>query len=383
VAQRRNRKAPAERVLSEVPNEEYHARTELGHSDVLRISRSPLEYRYHKEHPVDPSLKALIIGSAFHTAVLEPEKFSSGYLILPEDIDGRGPRTAHYREALEQMKVERPHKKWLAASDYDLVMNLAESVLAHPVLQEALDRPHRTEGTAFFNGWGCECKCRPDLTSFRGARTVDVIDLKSCQDASPAGFAKAMANWGYDVQKVFYERGLRENSLEVKRFLFVAVEKTPPYLCGVHEIHKDDLFTARTIIRQACATYLDCRARDVWPGYGTGVHKVRLPAWRAPPKQVHTMSSLDRAWLTVKQISTQFAITVQSVYRIVKRQPKITTAKFQGRLLINVELWNKHWGRARNGVHLTRTTNESISMEANYEDRTNDERQKAKKVQDT
>ena len=95
------------------------------------------------------------------------------------------------------------------------------------------------------------------------------------------------------------------------------------------------------------------------------------------------MSSVDRAWVTVKQISVTFGVTVQSVYRIVRRIPEITTAKFQGRLLVNIELWNKHWASARNGVHRTRTINEARNLEANYENRTNDERQKAKKVQDT
>jgi len=382
------RNLPAMRVLEDMPNKDYHAMDRLSRSDLLRIHRSPLAYRHHKENPLDEKAKPLVIGTAFHTAVLEPDDFAKNYEMLPEEIEGKGPRTAHYKEALEKMRWERPNRKWLPPDDYELVLRLAESALSHPVLRECLAKPHKVEGTAKFSVWRCRCKCRPDLTIFRGGRKVDVLDLKSCQDASPDGFAKAAANWGYDVQAEFYRKGLEANGLTVGKFIFLAVEKTAPYLSGAHVLHSDDLTTARSIIREACATYVDCKTRDVWPGYGEGIHKLRLPAWRSGSgRKALTVASIDSNFLTVKQIAKSFSLTVMSVYRILNRILVIERMKFQGRILVNVDSWNTHWVLAqvkRNGKpSITRTTSESRNVRTiTHEDNQNDERKTTEAIPD-
>ena len=382
-----SRQPSALKVFLDVPNEEYHKMDRLGHSDLLRLSKSPMAYRHSKDNPVDPNIKALVLGSAFHTAVLEPDDFDKNYHIIPPDIDGKGPRTSHYKDEMERMRWERPNRKWLSEQDFGLVLRLAESALAHPVLKEGLSRPHKVEGTAYFNLHRARCKCRPDLVVHRRGRTVDVIDLKSCLDASPEGFAKAAANWGYDVQAEFYTRGLLKHEIKVNKFLFVAVEKTPPFLCGVHEIHPDDFYGARKIIRESCAMYKDCHERDVWPGYGEGVHRLRLPAWRTEHKKLQSINAVDSKWQTVKQISESFDVHKGSIYRILQRELHIERRNFQGRTIINVDSWNEHWvlkrhTRRRRSPDKTKTINGAMDVITKYEGKKNDERQETQKVQD-
>ena len=338
-----HKKNPARKVLVDLPNEEYHALPRLGHSDVLKIHKSPLEYRYSKENPPPKDLKAFVIGGATHAAILEPDKFLKQFEVMPEDFDGKGPRTVHYKEQVEILKAKKPHLRWLTPTEYDLVMNLAEAALAHPVLQSFLSKPHKVEGTAYFKTWRTPCKCRPDLVSFLGGRRIDVLDVKTCQDASPEGFAKAAAKWGYDVQQVFYRAGLEANDLKVGKFVFLAIEKTPPFSVGAYELSNDDLSIARKIVREACAMWRDCNDRDVWPGYGEGIHKLRLPAWRAPRDKALTFSPTSGKYLTVKQIATSFGITPQSVYRILYRTKELESLKFGGRIMINIDEWNKWW----------------------------------------
>ena len=361
------RKRPARQTLVNMEASKYHAPERLGHSDLLKLHKSPLTYLHSKENPLDSELKPLVIGSAVHAAALEPDKFDRDFDVMPPAIDGKGPRTAHYKEQMEEEKAKRPHLRWLSLSDYELVMRLAESALSHPVLRNFLAKPHQVEGTAFFTTWNVKCKCRPDLVTFLGGRNVDVLDLKTCKDASPEGFGKAAAQWGYDVQEVFYRKGLEANDLKVRKFVFLAVEKTEPFSSGCYELHADDLGTARSIVRESCGIWRDCHDRDYWPGYGEKINVLRLPNWRAPKDKALTFSATSGKYLTVKQIASSFGITVQSVYRIVRRIKELESLKFGGRIMINIDEWNKWWVLAeQNGdtPPITETINDAKTVNA-------------------
>ncbi len=68
--------------------EEYHAGPGVSKSDLDLIARSPAHYRAQKAAPREAT-PAMIIGSAFHTATLEPEKFDLEFAVAPEGIDRR------------------------------------------------------------------------------------------------------------------------------------------------------------------------------------------------------------------------------------------------------------------------------------------------------
>ena len=334
---------PPRDVLLDIPAEEYHAHKALGHTDLLRVAKSPNLYRYHKDNPVDPDTKALVIGSATHTAALEPDKFDEQFQMLPSEIEGHGPRSGHYKQAMAAMKADQPGVKWLSPTDYDLVMSMAESALAHPVLRKFLERPHKVEGSCFFRVIRCYCKCRPDLVAYGKGREVDVLDLKTCVDASPkvSGFPRQIANWGYDTQAVFYTRGLENNGLKVKSFTFLAVEKSPPYLTGAYQIDPKCLTTARDIIAKSCATFVDCNKRDSWPGYGEKVHVVELPEWRSPrenPKQEDPPHRLGDMFQSVKQLAAHVNRGRDHIYRVTRLMRKnklVEWKKVGGRLYIH------------------------------------------------
>tara|TARA_R110002012_G_scaffold168976_2_gene332737 strand:- start:2242 stop:3369 length:1128 start_codon:yes stop_codon:yes gene_type:complete len=335
---------PVREVLVDMPSEQYHSHKALGHTDLLRVAKSPSLFRYHRENPVDSNTKALVIGSATHTAALEPDKFDDEFAIMPAEIEGHGPRSAHYKRQFERIQEERPKVRWLSQGDYDLVMNLAEAAVGHPILRDFLSQPHKAEGSVFFRAHRTLCKARPDLVVYRRGREIDVLDLKTCQDASPgpSGFPRQIATWGYDTQMVFYTKGLETNGFKVNRFIFLAVEKTPPYLTGAYEVNRDSLVTAREIVQKACATYQDCNERDVWPGYGEKIHKVALPGWRSPvPKP--TMERKGN-WLTVKQISDTFGLSISWIYKRVQylKERGLETCMMGRRIYINFESFKKH-----------------------------------------
>ena len=210
-----------------ISNAEYHGSSELGRSTAWSLLQScPEKVRYDMNNR-KPSSPTLVLGSAFHTATLEPEKLDEEFAVKPTEIDGKSSRTNHYKEAFEMMQKNEPDKQWLAPADYDLALEMAGSALDNPILKHYMaDIDKVVEGTGFFEMEGAKCKVRPDLY-IPGAGVV--IDLKSTQDASPKGFTKSVRQFGYLFQACWYMHALQMLGLKTKHFIFLADEKTAPY----------------------------------------------------------------------------------------------------------------------------------------------------------
>jgi hypothetical protein len=116
---------------------------------------------------------------------------------------------------------------------------------------------------------GMRCKCRPDW--FDG---TTIVDLKTCQDASPTGFAKAIANFSYQIQAAHYLAGTLAT-----RFIFVAVEKQAPYAIGVYELDTEALVHGSIARHNALQILQDCKAVNDYPGYTDGIQTLQLPGW--------------------------------------------------------------------------------------------------------
>jgi hypothetical protein len=101
-----------------------------------------------------------------------------------------------------------------------------------------------------------------------------IVDLKTCTDASPSGFARACAAFGYHVQAAHYL-----NVTFAERFVFIAVEKTFPYAVGVYELDAAAMAAGKEQCRIGLQTISDCRAINEWPGYTTTCDTITMPGW--------------------------------------------------------------------------------------------------------
>jgi exodeoxyribonuclease VIII len=149
-------------------------------------------------------------------------------------------------------------------------MAMAGSVRSHQAAA-ALLRDGKAEQSFWWDDTptGLRCKCRPDW--YTGST---IVDLKTTTDASPRGFAKAVAQWRYSIQQNHYLAGTF-----AERFVFIAVEKTYPYAVGVYELDEAAALYGETERRNNLQTIADCRAISEWPGYGNTIQPLSLPNW--------------------------------------------------------------------------------------------------------
>ena len=290
-------------LRTDVSNKDYHTSPELSRSTAFALNKtSPAHVKYSMDHP-SPSTTPLVMGECLHSAVLEPMKLEYEYGAKPAKIDGKSPLTNHYKAEFEHIANQNPGKRWLLQNDYNTCMEMAGAALDNPVLKDYMsDVDCIIEGTGYFMEEGAECKVRLDL--FCPSPEV-VIDLKSTIDASERGFAKSVRQYGYDFQACWYLESLRKLGYSPKQFIFVCVEKTPPYVTACYTLEAYDIARHREPMRRACKLWASCVSSGIWPGYSDGVKTLELTR------------NYNR--LSMQDIARKFNVGRHFVYKIVEQ----------------------------------------------------------------
>ena len=243
-------------------NAEYRASPAISRSDLQLLSKSPQKFRYETEHP-QPKTQALIFGAAFHSYLLEPESFDTEYAVIP--LLNR--RTKAGKEEWEAFSVLHAGKELICAEDFQTIQAMAESVLQNKYAA-ALIRGSLHERSFFWTDelTGEACKCRPDIL-FDAGETHIIADIKTCTDASADAFTRDAVKYGYTMQAAMYTEGVRLCTGVSYEFLFICVEKEPPY--AINLLQADELFLlhGEDTFRELIGIYHDCRLSGNWYGY--------------------------------------------------------------------------------------------------------------------
>lgn len=242
----------------------YHAHPALGSSRLRELLKSPAHFRANLRRETE----ALQLGSLVHTLVLEPHTFPERYLVVPK-IDGRTKEGKAAKAALaDDPRIAVDGETMAEASA------CATSIMSHRVYQQIRDA--QVEHTVFWTDaeTGIECKARFDVLG------PLLVDLKTTRDASPKGFQRAIATYGYHIQAAHYMAGARANGMEPRGFLFACVETSPPYLPAGYLMGNPTLEQGESERREALLTYAQCLREDRWPGYNDDrIEVIDLPTW--------------------------------------------------------------------------------------------------------
>ncbi|HUQ93846.1 MAG TPA: PD-(D/E)XK nuclease-like domain-containing protein [Bryobacteraceae bacterium] len=253
-----------------IPIEEYHAAPGISKTGLWTIyTKTPAHFRYG----IRAESNATDLGQATHLAVLEPEKFQSQVIRGPADRRGN-------KWADAQANATNSRRLLLTASDYDKALTIGEAVRANPLLEKILDGTKaKIEHTAVWEDklTGTLCRCRPD--TIREDMNL-MLDVKTARDASPRGFQKAIAEYGYHVQEALYTQGWQyAGGKPIDAVIFLVYETEPPFLHALYELPPSAVAEGHAIARHTIDLYAECLKTGTWPGYSQEVTELALPRW--------------------------------------------------------------------------------------------------------
>jgi hypothetical protein len=267
---------PEPGVHPDVPMSEYGAWDAANYSTLKHFRRSAAHAREALVNPPEQTA-AMLLGQATHSAILEPFSFTAEYAVAPK-VDRRKTKDKKiWADFLEDNK----DKDVLTAQEFAQCSEMAKMAHLNTTIASVLGEAGINELSFAWVDKGTDilCKGRCDRFGYVYGNSV-IADLKTTENASEEAWKREVVKYQYHAQAAFYLDGLDTLEPVAKReFIWIAIEKKPPYACAVYQPDAATLQKGRAMYRNYLRQYGICREAGMWPGYATGIQPLLLPDW--------------------------------------------------------------------------------------------------------
>lgn len=295
--------SPAEAFLAKepgiypgIPASVYHSLDAVSNSRLKPLDRSALHCRHAMDEGVTET-DALKFGSGTHAWCLEPETLETDFVVAQQCaaiVKSTGKACGNSGRFLDGDEwFCGTHGKHLSdetnpdgvtiipQSQWDEMAAIRDSIYSHPAARAILEADGDNELSLLAEHPLTQLACKLRMDIWRpGFKTI--ADIKTCQDASEAGFMQSLFKFGYFRQAGMYLRLAQLAGLDAEHFVFIAVEKTAPYAVAVYRLQDDVIEAGWNDAERLLHQYAACQQSGKWPGYGDEVQEIGLPnyAWR-------------------------------------------------------------------------------------------------------
>jgi len=286
-----------------VPFGEYLSAARFSSHAASAMAVSPEHCRYWLDHPRDPT-RSTTLGSAEHTACLEPDLFENSY-VVPQKCEaatklgtercsntGSRCRNGHWycRIKGHDDKDAGPldRRPSLPQADLDKCKRMRDAIWNHSAARFYLESKGLNEASGLWTlKDGCpewrtgsdevSCKLRVDHW---GSEEHAIVDLKTTSGlAKRDEIEKTFWTRGYYRQAGSYSRAFEVLGEKIDHFLNVVVESNEPYGVSVFRAKDDVTALGYEHFLRYARTYQDCLRKGSWPGYSEKIQDLDLPTW--------------------------------------------------------------------------------------------------------
>ena len=261
----------------DIPDAVYRKAPGVSQSLLKPLAISPAHFRHACDHPAKPTAP-LIFGRIGHQILLTP-KAERFWATKPKDFDGR---TAEGRNWAKH----HPGKVWVDWATMENILGAVEAVASHPHINGIL-KFHKREVSVFapFKVGKAKVKRKGRIDLVPGGTSL--CDVKFVEDAREHVFSKQLFDLKWYLQAAYYLDLWNEVSGQdaKMKFVFFAVEKSPPYAVQIYVLDNAALIRGRTEYQDLLKLYVECRSKDEWPiysafsPYSEAPKTIGLPKW--------------------------------------------------------------------------------------------------------
>jgi hypothetical protein len=220
------------------------------------------------------------LGTALHTAILEPERFSERYVRgAAGNLTRKGPR-----EENDRIKAENPGMQLVRDADWPKITLMRDAVWRHPRAREVLSGEGFNECAYLWEdpGTGLACKARVDRIGHSGEWPI-VMDYKTFGEKGGRLNQYAIESVIYDrkyhIQAAHYLNGLNTLSPFQRRYVLCLQEKAAPFAVRMVEIDFAALELGKRQVLRWLAQLKKCQDSGEWPGWSEDFDPMGVPHW--------------------------------------------------------------------------------------------------------
>lgn len=255
--------------------EEYSKIDAVNYSSLKHMKRSPLSYRYFKDHPTPPTAP-MVLGNHTHRMILEPE--TVGDFALWGEVEGQNVRRGKVWDAF-QAECALSQKQIITKEERTAMVSISTAVRKSALAMRFLDG-FRSEVTMVWRDkrFDRDCKGRLDKTGFISGRAF-IADLKTARDCSKFSFGNAAYRLGYHIQLAMYFNGYRILTGEEPEMCEIAAENKPPYELAVYSIPDEVLAKGQEDFEFLMKKLCECERTNTWPPAEESITDLSLPSY--------------------------------------------------------------------------------------------------------
>jgi hypothetical protein len=262
------------------PEREYRLWPAANYSAIKNFEYTPAHvYQYLIDPPA--SSPAMELGTALHTAILEPERFAERYV---RGAAGALNRVGPKREN-EQIKADNPGKQLIRDADWPKITMMRDAVWRHPRAQEVLSGEGYNEAAYLWKdpATGLACKARVDRIGMSREGWPCVVDYKTFGDKggrlTDGAIERTIADRQYHIQGAHYTNGLDVIAPCARRYILLMQEKAAPFAVRLVEIDFAAMELGKRQLRRWLKQLKQCQESGVWPGWSEDFDAIGVPTW--------------------------------------------------------------------------------------------------------
>jgi len=255
--------------LHDITAERYFAAegVSCGMLNILR-DKTPMHLRAWLQGEMPIESEALRFGIVAHYAILEGNKYKKLFYQRPEGMK----LTTKEGKAWLEDHSDKPNVSW---EDGQHLLGMVEAVRRHPFAKRVLSSGKPEQSLFAIDDQDTLRKSRLDTLTDGNV----LPDLKTCMSASNDFFERQILRLSYHVRAAYYLDNCRLLNMDKEHFMFILVEKTPPYAVRCLRMDGDCVTWGRKLYQADLQTWRQCLANDEWPGYEDSYSDVALPQW--------------------------------------------------------------------------------------------------------
>lgn len=262
-------------IIPDMDIDAYHAHPAISRSNIMTFRKTPKHYWYERlsgrYKPQAPG-EEMVLGNALHTFVLEPQEFHKRYYVWQKQ--NKATKAGKLAWANAVTAASQNNLTIINNEQYNQIQEMYAAIRENSTASGLIDGA-KYEQSLFWvdKETGLSCKARPDIwqSGFIG-------DLKTCATAAPRAFERAIHDYGYHVQAaIIREAVLRCTGELINDFVFIAIEKTPPYAVCCYGLDSVALEVGHNIFHETLTSIKACTELNEWPSYPDAY--IGLPKW--------------------------------------------------------------------------------------------------------
>lgn len=261
-----------------IPDWEYHGIKSVSSSLLKEMKKScahGLEYLNRptesEKNLSEEKKKSFREGKLIERAILEPHR-NKGLIVKPAGMSFATKEGKEWRAAHDGDEI-------ITAKEDEMLKGVMASIARHRDASAILKSPGKAQPSLFAidEETGLPLKARLDWLLEGNV----ILDIKTTTTANPAlhGFPREIAKYSYHVQAAFYLDMCARLKMPKDCFVFLAVEKTAPYLVTAIQLDAMSVNKGRNEYQRLLKLYKECSDTNLWPSYSDKIEIVTLPEW--------------------------------------------------------------------------------------------------------